>query len=207
MMKRFFVGLLQLVAPARCAACDQFLLGEERDFCGACLPLLELNRAMPGEDRAACVYGGPVADALQRLKYRGTVDGVPALARLFAAQLETLAGQVGLVTAVPLAPAKLRRRGYNQAALLAQPVARGLGAPFRPRALFRARAGHSQVGADREARARQLAEAFVARDVRGASVLVVDDVRTTGATLGEARRALLAAGAARVFTLALAQTP
>jgi ComF family protein len=207
MLQRFVRGLLELVAPPACAACVVPLGAEEAGFCGGCRPLVDELPGSRAEDRAACVYGGPLAEALQRLKYHGRLEVAPALAELLAVRAQELAGRVDVVTAVPLAPARLRERGYNQSGLLARPVAQLVGAPFVPRILWRLRTANSQVGAGRLERARQLEGAFAARGVAGQRVLVIDDVRTTGATFAEARRALVAAGASEVIGLALAQTP
>jgi ComF family protein len=180
----------------------------EQGFCGGCCTLIDgAHAAGTPDDMLACVYGGPLAEALHRLKYRGALSVVPALVALLEPSIDELNGKVELVTAVPLSRARLRSRGYNQSGLLAQGVARALGVPFRPRALVRVREGGPQVGKGREVRALQLHHAFVAQGVAGKRVLVLDDVRTTGATLGEARRALMAAGALSVTTLALAHTP
>jgi ComF family protein len=207
MFKRFVRGMLDLLAPPRCAACDMPLLVHEQGFCGGCCTLIDGAPEETPTDLVACVYGGPLAEALHRLKYGAALHVAPALASLLEPAVESLMGRVDMVTAVPLAPARLRSRGYNQSGLLAQAVARGLGVPFRPRALQRVRAGARQVGQGREVRAVQLHGAFAAARVRGLRVLVVDDVRTTGATFAEARRALHQAEAQSVLTLALAQTP
>jgi predicted amidophosphoribosyltransferase len=109
------------------------------------------------------------------------------------------------VTFVPLHPRRLRARGYNQAALLARPLAHALSVPLAPFLLARVRDTAAQVGRGASVRKDQLAQAFRTRGALSQrTCLVVDDVRTTGATLAEARRALLAGGAARVCTLALA---
>jgi ComF family protein len=207
MLKRFVQGMLDLLAPARCAACDGLLTLHEQGFCGGCCTLIDGSSAGNELDLVACVYGGPLAEALHRLKYGGALQVVPALAALFEPSLPELSGRVDLVTAVPLTGARLRARGYNQSGLLAQHVARALRVPFRPRVLRRVREGAAQVGKGREVRALQLHQAFEASGVEGRRVLVLDDVRTTGATLSEARRALEACGAHSVITLALAHTP
>jgi ComF family protein len=206
-LSRFIQGLLELVAPPRCAACSGRLEPNEPGFCGGCRLLIDELPAAPGDDLAACSYGGPVSDALHELKYRGRLEVAPALAALLEEPARALAGRVDVVTAVPLAPARLRERGYNQSVLLARPVAQSLGVAFAPRLLVRERGGSVQVGAGRAERRRQLEGAFRARAAPGLRVLVVDDVCTTGATFAEARRALEAAGARCVLTLALARTP
>ena len=207
MLKRFVRGMLELLAPPRCAACDEELLVHEQGFCGGCCTLIDGAAEESASDLVACVYGGPLAEALHRLKYRGALHVLPALLALLEPSIDELMGRVDLVTAVPLSGARLRARGYNQSGLLAQGVARALRVPFRPRALVRVRAGGPQVGKGREVRALQLHEAFRGQGVQQLRVLVVDDVRTTGATLDEARRALVTAQARSVITLALAQTP
>jgi ComF family protein len=108
------------------------------------------------------------------------------------------------VVPVPLHPRRAELRGFNQAALLAKPVARALGARLAI-ALRRERDTLAQATLDRALRLRNMKEAFSAvRRVNGESVLLVDDVRTTGATLEACSAALLAAGAKDVRTLVLA---
>lgn len=209
MLHRVFEGLLDIVSPPLCAACRTPLAARALGFCEACRPLLEpaaRGSAESGE-LAAYLYGGPLRDALHRLKYEGASELAPQLAALLCEPARALAGRVDCVVPVPLHPRKLRARGYNQAALLARPVARALGVPLRSALLTRVRDTSAQVGRSKNERIEQLAEAFRARVVaHGKSVLVVDDVRTTGATLRAAREALVGAGARSVYTLALACT-
>jgi len=206
MLKSLFDGLVDLLAPSVCSACERTLEQREDAFCLACAACVEPAAASVEPDmRAAYSYGGALADAIWRLKYEGRSE----IARAFRTPLcEQAAGWAALadgVTAIPLAGSKLRARGYNQSALLAQGVASGLGIDYRPRWLLRQRAGVRQVGQNREVRLLQLRGAFASpREVSGKTVLVVDDVRTTGATLREAERALSEAGAVRVLKLVLA---
>jgi predicted amidophosphoribosyltransferase len=94
----------------------------------------------------------------------------------------------------------LAERGFNQAALLASPVARELGARFAPRGLTRLRATREQAGLERAERLENVLGAFVAtRRLDGARVALVDDVLTTGATLEAAATALHDAGASSVL--------
>lgn len=110
------------------------------------------------------------------------------------------------VVPVPLHPARLRQRGYNQALELARPLARTLGLPLRHQLLRRIRKTPPQTTLTRRARLRGIRGAFAAdSDVSGLSILLVDDVITTGATVAEAGRTLLRAGAASVAVLAVAR--
>ncbi|MET0283141.1 MAG: ComF family protein [Polyangiales bacterium] len=204
MKLRLYRGLLDLLSPPVCAACAGPIAMREWVFCGACEPLID--RACPRArlDLDACMFGGPLRDAIHRLKYRGQSELGAGLAQWLLEPALELAGEVDLVTAVPLHARRLRERGFNQSVLLARPVARALEVPLVPRLLRRVRGATAQVGRGREARARSLHGAFMASPrAEGMRVLVVDDVRTTGATLDEARRAL--GHAAAVYTLALAR--
>jgi ComF family protein len=207
----FGSSLLKLLSPARCAACDALLAERESAFCAACAPLLEPSAstlepgAAPVGAPAAFLYGGPLADAIQRLKYAGRSELARPLGALLADYAIVFGGLVERVVPVPLHPSRLRERGFNQSALLARPVARALGVPFDPYWLARVRPTRDQASLAREARGHNLRGAFAARGVRAQRVLLIDDVRTTGATLAEASEALLRAGCERVHTLALAR--
>ena len=110
---------------------------------------------------------------------------------------------------VPLHPSRLAERGYNQAALLGSRLAGHLGAQSLPLALERICDTPRQTTLDRAARTRNVADAFRARPrsrVSGRQVLLIDDVRTTGATLAACARALREAGATRVSAAVVART-
>jgi len=203
--------LAAVIAPPRCAACDAHvpLLAA---FCDACASTVQRTEAQGGGAPgtfAAFVYGGAVARAIVRLKYERRPDLARPLGdllwRRLAPHASALAGVV--VVPVPLHPSRLADRGFNQAALLGSRVAHRLGAPLRPLALARVRDTPAQAALDRAARLANLEGAFVARrpgQVRARDVLLVDDVRTTGATLGACARALRAGGARSVATAAVA---
>jgi ComF family protein len=196
-------GLLDLVAPRRCAACDEPLDPEARAFCEACVILLDPGERV-GAGMSGYVYGGPMAEAVRRLKYGRRTELAPVLGALLAARAIELSGEVDAVVPVPLHRARLRRRGFNQAALLARPVAKTLAVPLVTSALVRLRDTPPQAGLDAAGRLRNVRGAFVAISAPAGRVLLVDDVRTTGATLAECAEALSIAGAERVLTLVLA---
>ena len=115
---------------------------------------------------------------------------------------------------VPLHWLRLWRRRFNQSAFLAQGIAAQSGTPWRHDVLIRARPTRAQVGLDQEARRRNVRNAFAVRPelraaVAGKSVLLVDDVRTTGATAEASALALKQAGARQVnlLTFALVELP
>lgn len=159
--------------------------------------------APPGLDSCAALltYAGAGRELVARLKYRNARGSVPFLARGMAAIVPY---DVDLVTWAPTTPARLRRRGFDQARLLARAVARRLDVPCRP--ALRRRPGPAQTGSD--ALARHSGPGFAGlRGVQGRRVLLVDDVVTTGATVAAASRALREAGAAEVHVVAAARTP
>jgi ComF family protein len=157
--------------------------------------------------RAGAEYEGVVRDAIHAFKF----EGKRALARPLAALVLEQAGggfgrDVPVLVPVPLARAREQERGFNQAALVAERLAAGLGLPVRPGWLARARATAPQSDLGAAERRANVRGAFTAaRAVAGRSVIVVDDVLTTGATAAECARAMRAAGAARVGVLTVAR--
>lgn len=143
-----------------------------------------------------------MADAIRRYKYGGRDELSAPLGALLASAAGRFAGRVDAVVAVPLHPRRLAARGFDQTALLSRPVAKALGVP-RGTLLCRTRDTPAQAGLDLAGRAQNVRGAFVARPCAG-RVLLLDDVRTTGATLAACAEALTAAGASRVVTFVLA---
>ena len=199
-MREILDGFVSLLAPLRCAACDE-PVDEPVAFCGACSASAQ-RATLPG---AVFEYGGPVADAIQRFKYGGRSELAGALGSLMAADAIRWRGQVDAVVSVPLHWRRRRTRGYDQAALLAKPVAKALAVPPLLRALRRVRNTPSQVDLPFRERQRNMRRAFAPSRIRGVRrVLLIDDVRTTGATIRAASEALKAGGAVEVHSLVLA---
>jgi len=198
-------GLLALVAPRRCPACDVVVDEVGDPFCPACAPLLERATGALGT-YAAFVYGGPLADAIRRYKYAPRAELARPLGTLFADEARArFAGHVDVVVPVPLHPRRLAERGFDPTALLAIAVARALGAEYAPNAIARVRHTPPQASLARAQRGGNVAGCFaVRRALDDRRVLVVDDVRTTGATLFEMARTCDDAGASSIALFALA---
>jgi len=212
--------LLDLAFPAACAGCGL----EGAVLCAACLPALHARRgAPPGVPLGlpstvplpllqldwCAPYAGVVRRALHALKYGGERRlAVPLGAAIAARWAEAGAGGELLVP-VPIHAERRRRRGYDQAVLLAEAAAVGLRLPTAV-ALARARPTRPQFELGREHRAQNVADAFRVQDVSRALVVrrwivLVDDVATTGATLVACAQALLAAGASGVSACTVAR--
>ncbi len=185
-----------------CARCG-VPLPISAELCGACL------RRPPPLDgvHAALVYGFPLDRLVPRFKFHGDLAAGRLLARLMADALPAAPRPQALVP-VPLHPARLRGRGYDQALELARPLARQLRIPLLADGLRRVRDTAPQSELDAGARRRNLRGAFAAGSgPLPAHVALVDDVMTTGATLHAAARALRRAGVARVEAWVCARAP
>jgi ComF family protein len=218
-----FAKLGELLFPSRCVGCKRYngLLCQD---CRQALPLLNgvcgrcaLPRGM-GECRgcgklapslaslrAVCSYDGVARSAVHVLKYRGGRNVSRLLGELMRQHIAQRPLRVELVIPVPLSKRRRRERGYNQAELLAREIVHAVGASLAFDALDR-RERPAQQGLDAAARLRNLEGAIsVGKPIDGKTVLLVDDVATTGATLSACADALKAAGAEEVRALVFAR--
>lgn len=224
---QWFWTTVDLVFPPSCGGCGKF----GRRWCDDCLnevhqvspPICEICgtpayrsgvcercRVQPPHYRAIRswgVFGGPLRQAIHRMKYQHDVGLGEVLARPLTSLLRKLDWEFDTVLPVPLGVARRRERGYNQAALLARPIALELGVSYLPRALDRVKETRSQVGLNLSQRRENVRDAFRAQSgkVTGKGILVIDDVTTSGSTLEACAVALSSAGAGRVYGLTLAR--
>jgi predicted amidophosphoribosyltransferase len=153
---------------------------------------------------AAVAYEGPARDLVGALKFEGALGVAEAMASLVVASAPP--DMLSPLVPVPLHPARLRRRAFNQAGVLAEAIGARAGQPALG-CLVRRGADVRQVGRGRAARLASPAGSFAATGAVPERVTLVDDVVTTGATLAACARALRAAGATQVEALAFARTP
>lgn len=219
-----FERLTDILAPHNCLSCDS----EGALLCAQCLPEIcipppprcfrchaatvdsavcaKCRRQAPlGHVWLASEYGGATKQLLHCFKFERAKAAADPASRALEAALPYFDERV-VFTHIPAATSRVRQRGYDQSALLAKSLARSLG---RRHVTLLSRYGQSrQVGAKREQRLRQLEGAFQPRQqaiIKGAHILLIDDVVTTGATLVAAATALKAAGAKKVDAAVLAQ--
>ena len=153
-------------------------------------------------------YGGPLREALHRLKYRNEIGLAEALSNHLIELYSRSGWKIDMITAVPLGLKRRAQRGYNQSSLLALPLALAINVPFKPKIIDRARETASQVGLSASMRQDNVRGAFVARQslVKDKVILIIDDIKTTGATLNSCAQALLDGGARQVYCLTLAKS-
>ncbi len=159
--------------------------------------------------RALGYYEGTLQELIHRWKYRKKVYLTPIFGEWMAEGLDRYwdAARFDLLVPVPLHPRRLRQRGFNQALLLVKELHRRTGIPYRRSLLRRNRPTPPQVslsGAEREKGVKGAFSVSRTKRLEGRTVLLVDDVYTTGATANECAKALLKGGAARVDVLTLA---
>ena len=221
-------GILDFFFPPRCAVCDGLLRPESRGICPDCEKRLSpveeprcfgCGKTVEYEETEYCRdcrkhrhiflrgfplyrYVPPVSDAMAAMKYHGRAE----YAEFYGRSLSEAFGETwkaygieGLVP-VPVHRRRLRKRGYNQAELLARAVARETGLPVFPDALCRGISTTAQKKLSREERASNLREAFQpGSQSPPARVLLVDDIFTTGATADACAEVLLRMGAEEVY--------
>ena len=187
---------MEWLGNSGCQTCGLPLAATEADTCGRCLA------DPPGLDRmrAAVAYDELSRSIVLRLKYGRKV----ALARTMARYMAALGGpetEEALVLPVPLHRRRLWSRGFNQSGLVARELAKGWGYPFEAGLLRRTKSTVPLKGMSHSQRRKAVAGAFAVADPRlinGRSIILVDDVLTSGSTAEACAKALRKAGAARV---------
>ena len=239
LVQRAAAALGDLLLPRACVACQRLAdRGDRGLVCGRCwsrvheLPYPRCDRCGHPLARAHCGWcelpppyvraarsvcwipgetAGAIVHSLKYAGWRGVAEPMAARMARLTWPNDVLAERTAFVP-VPLAPTRLRERGYNQSALLAQALAVRCHIPVRESCLVRTRRTATQTRLTPEERRHNVSGAFAVpaterRTIRGAHLVLVDDVVTTGATLGECAAALFDAGARIVSIVTFGRAP
>ncbi len=226
---RIVAPVIDFVYPPVCPICETLSVGNEKGICASCWegfrdlgrldPVCNALRARFEQDGSvdafvACYLfqkEGALQEAVHLLKYRGWKSVGLRLGKEIGRRVveASPAMHADWIVPVPLHRLKKRERGYNQSELLSEGITSITGIPTEKRLLRRSKYTQSQTTLDIGARRANVADAFSVRpsrsaEVRGKSLLLVDDVITTGATITACAAALKAAGATRVWVAAIA---
>lgn len=224
-----FWDLVDYVYPPTCAACgkegDRFCLQCQSKvieisapFCRKCGRQILLDdicedckETPPPYDvlRSWAEFNGPLRDALHHLKYRSDIALGDTLSRPLIRLLKEYNWDIEIVIPIPIGKQHHKERGYNQAALIAYPIALALGINYSDKLIKRIKETKSQVNLSSTERFKNLYSAFQGNSAKlnGKKVLLVDDVTTTGATMISCAKALVESGCERIYCLTVAKTP
>jgi len=217
---------LDLFFPPVCGGCGKFgfhwcvdcqqrvkiLRGTLCEVCG--LPLdkagicdtCRADRPYFAALRAWAVFENPIQTALHKLKYRRDFSMGDSLASQMLSFVRELNWPIDMIIPIPLGKQRRRERGYNQVGMIAKPLAMALNVEYAPNELMRRKETRTQVGLTKAERRENVEDAFQAgAGVGGKTVLVMDDVSTTGSTLSSSAKTLYSCGAKDVYALTVAR--
>ena len=207
--------LLDLLYPRRCFLCGRILRDFEKSCCKPCADGLDKLRA--GEGRrdinhvrlcvAPFIYKDSVRESLHRYKFRSAAAYAGVYAEFIAKSIDENRIFCDIISWVPLSKRRLRERGYDQAELIARELAKILGLECLP-LLEKQRHNKAQSGlSGREARKANAAGAYrciAPEKLKDKTLLLVDDIVTTGATLSECAAVLNRTGCKEIYAAAVA---
>lgn len=223
-VKVFAGSLLDFIYPPLCLCCESLLIGGEKHVCLSCwesvkrvesdLPLFEQTRekllAHGVVDDLISLYvfekEGPLQKIVHALKYAGNQGIGIELGRRLGQKIRDCGVREAALVPIPLHKRKLRERGYNQSECIARGISGVAGIPVEVNYVKRSKFTETQTALSLEERQANMDHAFacILSDVEGATIILVDDVITTGATIASCASVLKELGAARVIAASVA---
>ncbi|MBQ1172350.1 MAG: ComF family protein [Lachnospiraceae bacterium] len=200
------LGKLPIIRGKRCCKCGRALSDLEKEYCSDCLKYGLAHIYDKG--LALCTYDDALRDMIYRLKYGNRSEYANALGKLLADSFATALKRAGAegVVAVPLHEKRIRKRGYNQAELLAKSFCMHSGIPFYKHYVERVKDTKPLKSMSRPERQNNLKKAFKIgkNDVKLKVSIVIDDIYTTGSTIDALAEVLKEAGVHKVYFLTVA---
>lgn len=194
---------LPYIREPACRKCGKPLLGEEREYCGDC----GRKKHMFAQGKAPFVYDEVMRNSIAGYKYSGRREYSAFYAEeiLRRCAKEMLGWKAEVLVPIPLHPSRRRKRGFNQAELLAKEISKRCGIPVDADLLSRTKKTHVQKDLNDQERFANLKDAFSIRKGRFPykRIILVDDIYTTGSTIDAAARILRENGAQTVFFLSI----
>lgn len=195
---------LHFLTEPTCQICGREILADDEELCESC----KRHRFLFKRSIALVAYDDVAARSISRIKYTGAREFLDYYGREAVRRRgdELRRMQIDAIVPVPVHPSRKRKRGYNQATVLAEVMGAELGVPVYEAALYRRKKTAASKELNAAERLKNLMSAFyagpISQDLR--RVLLVDDIFTTGATMESCTRTLLAAGVEEVYCFALA---
>lgn len=212
-MNTYFRWFLDLIYPPRCMLCHCLMESSERATCGKCEDRLPEYEKPPRKvrfyEKTSVVfrYEGYIVDAVKRFKFHGMQTYSEQFAEWMCIRINgELAGKYDLVSWAPCSARRRRKRGFDQAELLAKEVAKRLGVPcIRTLRKIKEIPKQSKQTSDSARRANVLGayKAYRPENYKGKRILMIDDVLTTGSTMEECGKILLWAGSGDLVCAAI----
>lgn len=214
---KFFGALLDILFPPRCVFCRKILRSGSSAVCGKCrdeLPRTHSHAGQKGQFFSVCVsplyYEDNVRESLLRFKFKGATGYAGTYGKLMAECIrENLEGRWDLISWVPLSSRRYKERGYDQAMLLALATALELGDVAVSTLEKTVHVAKQSTMGSPEKRRANISGVYKVPDrelIEGKRILLIDDIITSGSTLGECARMLRQAGAAEVLCATVARS-
>lgn len=212
MIKRVLRVVSSAVFPEDCTCvfCDKECVQDANGLCAECAASLRFCNTVPqirgiDEIRSGVLYEGGVQNGIYRFKYHNQRYLAPYLANFLAVPN---VWECEMIVPTPLSQARFLTRGYNQVALIAYELGKRTGIPVREDVLIRVKDTAPQYGLSLKERARNMRGAFQAHEsCKGKTVLLLDDIYTTGSTLRACAKALRDSGVKSVYALTVCHAP
>lgn len=232
-MKKITEKIWNLIYPGRCVLCDAVLAGKEKDVCRLCGPKLQiitqpycmkcgkalnkqedeycndclLHPHMYEQGRSLLVYDGIIKKSLYRFKYAGRKEYAKAYSHLAEQYLGDYINEIqpDALIPVPLHKKRYQKRGYNQSEVFARELGAGMGIPVVSKMVERVKNTLPQKELDRSDRQNNLKKAFKINrnDVKLNTIIIIDDIYTTGSTIDALAATLKEAGVQKIFFLTI----